>query len=147
MSAAMNPEITFSFGENCTFKKWRGSYTWLRIKRAYNRAGPFGKHVMEVALSAKDVAAMLCRLRNPLAEIRAYERKRGMSWWHDKIDWLGGYPYEFATAGEVFGFCHDERGMQLERLSTMNSPGCHEFLFIAPDRLRSASGRSAAAAP
>jgi 2-polyprenyl-3-methyl-5-hydroxy-6-metoxy-1,4-benzoquinol methylase len=116
-----------------TLKSWRGSHKWLRIKRAYNRASKPMKRLMELSLAAKDIGAMVCRLRNPLAEIRAYKRHRGMSWWHDKVDWLGGYPYEFASSGEIFTFCHDELGMQLERLRSTSSIGCHEFLFITAD--------------
>lgn len=118
--------------EYTTFRNWRGSYKWLRIKRAYNRSGRAMKRVMEAGLATKDIAAMLLRLRNPVAEIRAYNRKRGMNWWYDKIDWLGGYPYEFASTGEIFTFCHDELGMQLERMYAASSIGCHEFLFTAP---------------
>jgi 2-polyprenyl-3-methyl-5-hydroxy-6-metoxy-1,4-benzoquinol methylase len=113
-----------------TLKSWRGSHKWLRIKRSYNRASTPMKRLMELSLAAKDIGAMVCGLRNPLTEIRAYKRRRGMSWWHDKVDWLGGYPYEFASSGEIFTFCHDELGMQLERLRTTSSIGCHEFLFI-----------------
>jgi 2-polyprenyl-6-hydroxyphenyl methylase/3-demethylubiquinone-9 3-methyltransferase len=116
-----------------TLKHWRGSYMWLRIKRAYNRGGAIRKRALELAFASKDVVAMLVRLRNPLREIRSYKQKRGMSWWHDHIDWLGGYPYEFATAGEIFEFCHNEFGMNLERLYTTQSIGCHEFLFTVPE--------------
>lgn len=115
-----------------TFRSWRGSYLWLRLKRAYNHGGPLTKRAMVLALSAKGIAGMLLRLRNPVREIHAYKRRRGMNWWHDKIDWFGGYPYEFASAGEIFTFCHDQLGMQLERMRSAHSLGCHEFLFIAP---------------
>jgi len=48
------------------------------------------------------------------------------------VDWLGGYPYEFATAAEIFNFCHGELGLQLERMKTVSSIGCNEFLFLRP---------------
>jgi 2-polyprenyl-6-hydroxyphenyl methylase/3-demethylubiquinone-9 3-methyltransferase len=117
-----------------TFRNWRGSHQWLKIKRCYNHSGRFGKSLLEWAWAGKDVVGMLGRLRNPLGEIRAYKQKRGMSWWYDVVDWLGGYPYEFASAGEIFQFCHDELGMQLEQLHTVSSLGCHEFLFRLPVR-------------
>ena len=31
-----------------------------------------------------------------------------MSLSHDWRDWLGGFPYEYASAGEVFAFCKDD---------------------------------------
>lgn len=115
-----------------TLRSWRGSYWWLRMKRAYNRGGPATKRAMEWTLASKSVAGMLLRLHSPMREIRDYKHRRGMSWRYDMIDWLGGYPYEFASAGEIFSFCHDELGMQLGRLRTAHATGCHEFLFVAP---------------
>ena len=38
---------------------------------------------------------------------------RGMSRWHDSVDWVGGYPYEVATPEAVFEFCR-ERGFVLK---------------------------------
>ena len=32
-----------------------------------------------------------------------YDGGLGVSWRHDAIDWLGGFPYEVATSGEVPG--------------------------------------------
>lgn len=116
-----------------TLTKWRGSHKWLRIKRLYNRSGWLTKRLLEGTLAFKDIAAMTLRLRNPLSEIRNYREKRGMSWWYDIVDWLGGYPYEFASAGEVFNYCRHQCGMQLEWMSTVSSIGCHEFLFVLPE--------------
>jgi 2-polyprenyl-6-hydroxyphenyl methylase/3-demethylubiquinone-9 3-methyltransferase len=115
-----------------TLNHLRGSHGWLRVKRAYNRSGTLGRRLMEATSAAKDVASWLLTLRNPVREISRYKQKRGMSWWHDIVDWLGGYPYEFATAAEIFNFCHGELGLQLERMKTVTSIGCNEFLFLRP---------------
>jgi len=112
--------------------RYRGSHGWLRIKRAYNRSGWLGKRIMECWFAGKDIAVSLLSLRNPLGHIRHYRNKRGMSWWYDIVDWLGGYPYEFASASEVFQFCRRELGLTLERLKTNSSIGCNEFLFSRP---------------
>lgn len=115
-----------------TFRAWRGSPGWLRLKRAYNRAGWIGKRSLESVFAAKDILAFLVSFRNPFREIRRYREKRGMSWWYDIVDWLGGYPYEFASAGEIVNFCQRDLGLQLEQLETTSSIGCHEFLFRRP---------------
>jgi 2-polyprenyl-6-hydroxyphenyl methylase/3-demethylubiquinone-9 3-methyltransferase len=112
-----------------TLTKWRGSQKWLRIKRLYNRSSRPVKRAMELGLASKNLATMLIRAKNPVDEIREYRQNRGMSWWFDIVDWLGGYPYEFASAGEIFRFCHDDLGLQLETLITTSGIGCHEFLF------------------
>ena len=54
---------------------------------------------------------------------------RGMSYWHDQIDWIGGYPFEVAKPEEVFDF-YRQRGFNLTRLKTWaGSLGCNEFVF------------------
>ena len=32
------------------------------------------------------------------------ERQRGMHWWYDLVDWIGGWPFEVATPEEVLRF-------------------------------------------
>ncbi|MBL4606319.1 MAG: methyltransferase domain-containing protein [Pseudomonadales bacterium] len=70
----------------------------------------------------------LIRYRSPFGEFLNYKRHRGMSIYHDWIDWLGGYPFEVAKPEVVFQFYHD-RGLELKVLSTNNSLGCNQFLF------------------
>jgi 2-polyprenyl-3-methyl-5-hydroxy-6-metoxy-1,4-benzoquinol methylase len=114
-----------------TLTGYRGSHGWLRLKRLYNRSGWFIKRTLESGLAAKDVFAHLVTLRNPL-RLRRYCEKRGMSWWSDIVDWVGGYPFEFASAGEIFEFCHRQLGLELERMTTTTSIGCNQFLFSSP---------------
>ncbi len=59
-----------------------------------------------------------------------------MSAWDDVIDWVGGYPFEVATPGEIFTFIH-KRGFSLEDMKTTFNLGCNEFVFrrdIAPEQ-------------
>lgn len=58
-----------------------------------------------------------------------YDRRRGMSRWHDLIDWVGGYPFEVAKPEEIFSF-YRERGFELEKLRTCGGGlGCNEFVL------------------
>lgn len=72
----------------------------------------------------------LIRLRNPIARYRHYDRLRGMSWWHDQLDWVGGYPFETARPAEIVSF-YEQRGFQIERLELCRrgSSGCNQFVF------------------
>jgi 2-polyprenyl-3-methyl-5-hydroxy-6-metoxy-1,4-benzoquinol methylase len=55
---------------------------------------------------------------------------RGMSLWHDTVDWIGGYPFEVARPEAVFRFFQDQ-GFRLHALKTCGGRhGCNEFLFI-----------------
>jgi 2-polyprenyl-3-methyl-5-hydroxy-6-metoxy-1,4-benzoquinol methylase len=57
---------------------------------------------------------------------------RGMSLWHDMLDWLGGYPFEVATPEAVFRF-HWARGFRLREMTTAGGTGaCNEFVFERP---------------
>lgn len=54
---------------------------------------------------------------------------RGMSLWHDMVDWLGGYPFEVAKPEQVFKF-FVARGYELRALTTAGSTGaCNEYVF------------------
>ena len=45
---------------------------------------------------------------DPMEPIRSYQKNRGMSAWHDIVDWVGGYPFEVATPEELFNFYRDK---------------------------------------
>jgi SAM-dependent methyltransferase len=65
----------------------------------------------------------------PVRSWRRHGEHRGMSAWHDIVDWAGGYPFEVARPGEVHNF-YRQRGFQLERLETTIGIGCNEFVFV-----------------
>ncbi|MBZ0190653.1 MAG: hypothetical protein K8F34_03040 [Candidatus Kuenenia stuttgartiensis] len=59
---------------------------------------------------------------------------RGMSYWHDMIDWIGGYPFEVAKPEEIFNFYRD-RGFRLDQLQTgAGGLGCNQFVFTRVQR-------------
>lgn len=71
----------------------------------------------------------ILRLRNPLASYQSYRRRRGMSIWHDWIDWFGGYPFEVARPSDIVDF-FVERGFVLTSLRTVGSSlGTNQFVF------------------
>lgn len=57
---------------------------------------------------------------------------RGMSRWHDLIDWVGGYPFEVATPDALINHL-SAQGFQLEKLRTVAGKlGCNELVFRKP---------------
>jgi len=110
------------------------STMWWKIKRAYVRGGPATRFVMESAYVTNHMLTRLITLRNPLRELldRAGGGRRGMEFMHDVRDWLGGFPYEFATAGEVFRHVHETHGFELVALNTVEGNACNEFVFRRP---------------
>ena len=108
------------------------SRRWLAFKRRYNPA-PAGLRLVFLGVAWlilwwRPFLKDLLRLR-PLASWRRQGRERGMSPWHDLVDWVGGYPFEFAKPEQIFDF-YKERGFALEKLATCGgSLGCNEFVF------------------
>lgn len=116
-----------------------GSQTtrWTRIKRTYGRLPRFLKKPFAIAVCAPGETKSFARALvagQPGRYLRSWkmsERRRGMSRWHDIIDWVGGYPYEAARADQIFGFYRD-RGLTLTGLVIGGGLGCNEFVFAAP---------------
>jgi len=111
------------------------SVRWARVKRTYNRLpAPLQIVYVTAFAAALEVAALglsLVRLqpRRILDRWRHYENVRGMSRWHDIVDWIGGYPFEVARPDVVVSFCAD-RGFSVRRLKDCGGRmGCNEFVF------------------
>lgn len=107
-----------------------GPTFWLRIKKLYNSSPRTGKYALEFLLVLKHFLFCSIRLRNPFTYIKSYKSKRGMNWRTDITDWLGGYPYEFATVEEVFRFIKDNfKDFNLINIKTTNGLGNNWYLF------------------
>jgi hypothetical protein len=52
---------------------------------------------------------------------------RGMEYWTDVRDWLGGWPMEFSSVTETVDFVGKEAGLSLVNIAT--GEACSEFLF------------------
>jgi 2-polyprenyl-6-hydroxyphenyl methylase/3-demethylubiquinone-9 3-methyltransferase len=61
--------------------------------------------------------------------IREYHSGRGMSWRRDVTDWLGGYPYEAATPGEILEFVRRKCNFVLIKQNIDLHLGVSEFVF------------------
>jgi 2-polyprenyl-6-hydroxyphenyl methylase/3-demethylubiquinone-9 3-methyltransferase len=111
------------------------SRRWRSIKRIYNELPKLGRMPFALAVTApaelKALAAATMRGR-PIEYLRSwseYRRRRGMNKWHDIVDWVGGYPYEFATPDQIFDF-YRARGFTLTRMKCGGvGLGCNEFVF------------------
>jgi 2-polyprenyl-3-methyl-5-hydroxy-6-metoxy-1,4-benzoquinol methylase len=111
------------------------SQLWWRVKRSYNTLPrslriPFVAAVM-LPRELLGLAAYTA-VGNPRGYLRTwtnYKSSRGMSRWHDLVDWVGGFPFEVAKPETVFSF-YRERGFELENLRTRGGGlGCNEFVL------------------
>ena len=104
------------------------SVFWVLAKRHYNRVGQMHKRVYKWLY----VGYMICGLAshgiNPIRYIKNYTSLRGMDYFTDIEDWLGGDPYEHATVEEVEEYLKT-LGFDLVKTKKARNIGCNEFLF------------------
>lgn len=61
------------------------------------------------------------------------KKERGMNFYYDVIDWVGGYPYEYASSQEVCDRV-GRLGFEVVTIRMSSTPtGCNEFVFRKKD--------------
>ena len=111
--------------------RFMDSERWLRIKRAYNHSPRALQRAMLAAYASYWALGRLRNRQNPVRAAREYKASRGMALKPDLVDWLGGYPYEFASADEIVAFCEQHCDLSLSRLIpvTDDGTGNNQFVF------------------
>ena len=106
------------------YNKHFTSPVWSAIKWTYNRTPLFVQRSMIVVFAGIIYVAKFFLTRtNPLI------KERGMDFWFDVIDWVGGYPYEFAAPDKVKEHVN-KGGFSLSKYVPAEVPtGCNEFVF------------------
>ena len=99
------------------------SPAWKVVKRAYCLAPPWGQAAMiRLFYPVIWAAKRLVTGRNPA------EMTRGMDFLYNVIDWVGGWPYEYASVDEVTARM-DGMGFDTVRVIPAGTPtGCNEFV-------------------
>jgi 2-polyprenyl-6-hydroxyphenyl methylase/3-demethylubiquinone-9 3-methyltransferase len=101
---------------------------WWMVKRLYNHSGRLGqKFLIWVFTPIIFVAKWLVSLQNP------FRMRRGMDFMHNVVDWVGGYPYEYASVDEVSDYL---RGLGFDILEARQADipiGCNEFVCKLAD--------------
>lgn len=97
---------------------------WTLIKILYNLSPGFLRKLWDWGLGSLMLLATWAITRsNPL------RKERGMEFWVDVTDWLGGYPYEYASVEEVRGRL-GALGFDLLEVRPPRVPtGCNEFIL------------------
>jgi SAM-dependent methyltransferase len=107
---------------------------WKMEKRIYSSSPASVQWLLRQSFVAALMAAKTLRGKNPMVIFRE-SLARGMNLSHDVHDWLGGYPYETATAEELnsricaLGFT-EERSFRIPDSIGLLGSGCHEFVFL-----------------
>lgn len=111
---------------------WK-SHLWWFIKATYNRLPrmlrlPFAKTTMFlVRIGSLIKYTLLLRPRGAFASLFGSRRVRGMSLKHDDVDWIGGFPYEFASLETLQAYL-SSRGFAVVSSRPGSSLGCNEIV-------------------
>lgn len=105
------------------------AFFWKKFKKYYSRLPSWCQGLIEFWTILGLFFLYLAKLKNPLSVIRNHPNKhRGMSWRADIRDWLGGYPYEYASTTEVINFIK-ARGLKLVKMKYNGGLMNNEYLF------------------
>ena len=115
------------YNDNQRFMEGTSSF-WLTTKKIYNKCSSIEKHIIESLYTTYYIIGLTLNFVNPITYIRNYHSLRGMSFMTDIKDWLGGYPYEYASEEKIISF-FKERGFECTKTNPARSIGCNEFLF------------------
>ncbi|MBN1868979.1 MAG: methyltransferase domain-containing protein [Candidatus Omnitrophica bacterium] len=97
---------------------------WLNVKRLYNT----GPKILKITLFycvyiLKFLGVAITQGKNPLG------KDRGMKFYYDVRDWVGGYPYEYASVDEVVQYFKNKDFETIKINKTAGFTGCNEFVF------------------
>ena len=110
------------------------SRSWLERKRRYNALPRVLRPLYAIYVwMPQELRSLAGSMRS--GELRGYIREltsassgRGMSWLHDVIDWVGGYPYEYASVRDITEFYRRD-GFEPIKIRENRSYGCHQLVF------------------
>ncbi len=105
------------------------SQMWRAIKKSYVSVAPLRTPLALLTLALTWGPKFVLRGPRAIREWRQYAANRGMSPWHDVIDWAGGYPFEVAKPRDIVTF-YQNAGLALSTSKLVGKKlGCNEFVF------------------
>ena len=107
------------------------SKIWTRVKRMYNKVSARNKRALLFLAGSYMYGCKYTIQILKNKDKRMLRRERGMNAYTDLVDWVVGYPFEYATPGEIITF-YLNRGFELKNLKAPGKKygGCNQYLFI-----------------
>ncbi|MGI0117389.1 class I SAM-dependent methyltransferase [Zooshikella sp. RANM57] len=107
------------------------SNIWKKIKIAYN-SNTFSKYTIIFTLLPIQAILLIAKgsLKHfsPFYYIKDSNNPRGMNFYYDFIDWVGGFPFEVATPKEVLLFSKKNM-FEITNQYLTNGSGCNEYIL------------------
>jgi 2-polyprenyl-6-hydroxyphenyl methylase/3-demethylubiquinone-9 3-methyltransferase len=105
------------------YNRHSSSAGWKAVKWLYNRSNRFGQKLLIWFFTPVIfVSKWIVTGENPL------KVRRGMDFMHNVIDWVGGYPYEYASIGEIAAILQRHGFEILNTIPAAVPTGCNEFV-------------------
>jgi len=111
---------------------WWVKYLYNHLPSPLNTLYAFGFGLIS---NLVNILKYTCKFK-PMVAIKPllnYRNNRGMSVAHDMIDWIGGFPFEFASYESLNSYML-ARGFELLRGKKATSLGCHEMVFLSKEK-------------
>ncbi len=116
------------------YKKTRLCNLWKIEKLLYKNAPKIIQKFLKLIFINLFRLAMFVKGRSFSDYLNNYKTKRGMDFFHDVHDWLGGYPYESISFEEMQVFMEKKdfkmiRSFQVKKQLGVFGTGCDEYVF------------------
>ena len=110
---------------------------WKNEKLFYTRHVIL-RPLLDVIFTALIFARKLLSGKNPFVYVSEYSTSRGMNFFTDIRDWLGGYPYESADDEDIHAFMTARGFSLLRKFNTtpgrgILGTGCGEWVYQKTD--------------
>jgi 2-polyprenyl-6-hydroxyphenyl methylase/3-demethylubiquinone-9 3-methyltransferase len=104
-------------------KHW-SSKAWLFIKWTYcHLPGVMQRFMIKLMYPVIFAAKLFVTGKNPLSQ------NRGMDFYYDVVDWVGGYPYEYIDPDDFIQVMNSKGFSCLRKIDPAVPTGCVEFVF------------------
>lgn len=96
---------------------------WINLKIKYLSSGWLGKRLKEIDYILQQQGSFFRAIKTALT----YKQSRGMAYYTDVVDWLGGFPMEFSSIYEIVPALHSN-GFSASKIKT--GQGNTEYVFL-----------------
>ncbi len=110
------------------------SRTWWIIKYIYNYLPNYLKKIYFLLILLLTYLFVFLKkilfldLKSLFNYILNVKQNRGMSFYFNMLDWIGGYPYEYSSLENLRKYC-ENKGLKVIRFKKNYSLGCHQIVF------------------
>lgn len=100
------------------------SWAWLWIKAVYVHSPTWLQRALVAVLYP-----VIWLAKWAVTGTDPKHKRRGMDFYYDVVDWVGGYPYEYASIAEVERLCAALGFSSVRAIPASVPTGCNEFIF------------------